>query len=104
MTICHKSIDDRHSFTQHLYPKLVLTAGENQRAGVFIHGEVVQLQLAFCIYSEPAGEPRVTLEVSQEQPRKVPGQRQGAVPLPQLKGESSALNSFLAVVPFRDTI
>lgn len=56
----------------------VLTAGEDQRAGVLVHGEVVQLQLAFCIYGEPVGEPSVTLVVSQEQASK--GLRQGQRP------------------------
>lgn len=37
---------------------VVLTAGEDQRAGVLVHGEVVQLQLALCINGEPAEEPR----------------------------------------------
>lgn len=99
MTICHKSTEDRHSFTQYLYPKLVLTAGENQWAGMLIHREVVQLQLALCIYGEPAGEPRITPEVNQEKPRNVPGQGQGTVTLPQLESGSIALNSLLAVVP-----
>lgn len=39
-------------------PRLVLTAGEDQRAGVLVHGEVVQLQLALGIDGEPAGEPQ----------------------------------------------
>lgn len=43
--------------TQHP-TQVVLTTGESQRAGVLVHGEVVQLQLALCIDGEPAGEPR----------------------------------------------
>ncbi|EPY82622.1 hypothetical protein CB1_000641001 [Camelus ferus] len=35
-------------------PKSVLTAGEDQRAGVLIHGEVVQLQLALSVYEKRA--------------------------------------------------
>lgn len=31
----------------------VLTAGESQGAGVRVHGEVVQLQLALCVDGEP---------------------------------------------------
>ena len=34
---------------------VLLTAGEDQRAGVLVHGEVMQLQLALCVNGEPAG-------------------------------------------------
>lgn len=33
-----------------------LTAGEDERAGVLVHGEVVELQLALGVDGEPAGE------------------------------------------------
>ena len=32
----------------------VLTAGEDERAGVLVHGKVVQLKLAFCVYCQSA--------------------------------------------------
>lgn len=32
----------------------VLTAGEDERAGVLVHWKVVQLQLAFCVYCQSA--------------------------------------------------
>lgn len=75
----------RHSFTQCSHPDLVLTARKNQRAGVLIHREVVQLQLALCIYGEPVREPRVTPEVSQPPPREAQGQGQGTAVLPQYR-------------------
>lgn len=33
---------------------VVLTAGEDEGTGVFVHWEVVELQLAFCIYGQSA--------------------------------------------------
>lgn len=35
----------------------VLTAGEDERTRVLVHREVVQLQLAFCVYRQPEKKP-----------------------------------------------
>lgn len=66
------------SLTERSRPASVLTAGEDQRAGVRVHGEVVQLKPAFRVDGEPVGEPSVTRVVSQEQASK--GLRQGQRP------------------------
>lgn len=34
----------------------IVTAGEDERTGVFVHGEVVELQLAFCVDGHPEGD------------------------------------------------
>lgn len=31
----------------------IVTAGEDERTGVFVHGEVMELQLAFCVDGHP---------------------------------------------------
>lgn len=38
---------------RHASPCLTLTAGEDQRTGVLVHGKVVQLQLALGVYGQP---------------------------------------------------
>ncbi|MBZ3888785.1 Gamma-aminobutyric acid receptor subunit beta-3 [Sciurus carolinensis] len=63
MSTCQKPAPDWSLPAQHSHSTRVLTAGEDQRAGMLIHGEVVQLQLAFCIDGEPVEEPSITLGV-----------------------------------------
>lgn len=37
----------------------ILTAGEDERTGVFVHWEIMELQLAFCVDGHPGeGEKR----------------------------------------------
>lgn len=38
------------SYREHCGVEGVLTAGEDEWAGVLVHWKVVQLQLAFCVY------------------------------------------------------
>lgn len=81
--------------------KSVLTAGEYQRAGVLIHGEVVQLQLALGIYGEPVGEPSVTLVVSQAHPSEGPERVRGGHITP--KWGWGGQGHYLGLTPGRGT-
>lgn len=49
----------KHRFFNVLFPRerVVLTAGEDERTRVLVHREVVQLQLAFCVYRQPEKKP-----------------------------------------------
>jgi hypothetical protein len=66
---CAVTLYQLHSCLPETMPRLgVLTAGEDQWAGVLVHGEVVQLQLAFGIDGQPVEEPHTTLGVATIQP------------------------------------
>lgn len=36
----------------------IFTAGEDERTGVFVHGEIMELQLAFCVDGHPGERER----------------------------------------------
>lgn len=38
----------------------IFTAGEDERTGVFVHWEIMKLQLAFCVDGHPEEEGRET--------------------------------------------
>lgn len=56
--------DHAPELTTQVQSPCVLTAGEGQGAGMRIHGEVMQLQLAFCIDGEPMKKTSISSSIA----------------------------------------